>query len=428
MSRQSFVYGALVLLAASFINRIIGFVYQILMIRLIKPEGIGLFNMVFPIYILVLVLATMGIPVAIAKLVAEEMAKNNIQGAKRIFKISLTFIIGLSTFFTIVLVLGAPLLLEYVFPNPKVYYIFLCLIPGVIVVSICSAFRGYFQGLQQMTPTAVTQTLEQLVRVVTGLLIAYILLPRGVEYAAIGVSLGVVIGEIAGCITMVILYLRFRDKLPAVGGPSESLSQTTVRIFGLGIPITLTRFISTLLMSVDAILIPQRLQASGMSISDATSIYGQLIGIADTLFFTPTMITIALATALIPAISDALALNNHRLVLSRTSEALRITTVIGLPCTATFFLLPKEMCGVLFGYPDAGVILGTLAFGGPFLYFQQTTTGILQGLGEAFKPFKNLVIASVFKIIGLYYLTSIQPLAFWVLPLLWASLILLWQF
>lgn len=407
MSRQSFVYGALILLAASFINRFIGFVYQILIIRLIKPEGIGLFNMVFPIYILVVVLATMGIPVAIAKLVAEEMAKNNIMGAQRIFKISLAYIIAFSTFFTILLVAGAPLLLEYVFPNPKVYYIFLCLIPGVIVVSICSAFRGYFQGLQQMTPTAVTQTLEQLVRVVTGLLIAYTLLPRGVEYAAIGVSLGVVIGEIAGCIAMVFLYLSRRDKSPTITSHYEPFSRTSVRIFGLGIPITLTRFISTLLMSVDAILIPQRLQAAGMSISEATSTYGQLIGIADTLFFTPTMITIALATALIPAISDALSLNNHRLVLSRTSEALRITTVIGLPCSASFFLLPKEMCGVLFGYPDAGIILSALAFSGPFLYFQQTTTGILQGLGKAIKPFKNLVIASVFKILGLYYLTGI---------------------
>lgn len=409
MSKQSFVYGALILLAASFVNRIIGFIYQIIIIRLIKPEGIGLFNMVFPIYILVLVVATMGIPVAIAKLVAEEMAKNNVRGAHRIFSISMFYILAFSTLCTLLLVVLAPLLLQYVFPNPKVYYIFLCLIPGIIVVSICSAFRGYFQGLQQMTPTAVTQTLEQLVRVITGLAIAYILLPKGVEYAAIGVSLGVVIGELAGCIAMVLLYFS-RKQSPTHAGTIDSFAHTSYRIFGLGVPITLTRFVSTLLMSADAILIPQRLQAAGLSISEATSVYGQLIGIADTLFFTPTMITIALATALIPAISDALALNNHQLVLSRTSEALRITTVIGIPCAVPFLLLPKEMCGVLFGYPEAGLILGYLAIGGPFLYFQQTTTGILQGLGDAVKPFKNLVIASVFKILGLYYLTAIPSL------------------
>ncbi|SHJ93927.1 stage V sporulation protein B [Desulforamulus aeronauticus] len=411
MSRQSFITGALILLIASFINRIIGFAYQMIIVRLIKPEGIGLFNMVFPFYVLVLVLATMGIPVAIAKLVAEEVARNNLRGANRIFKISLTFLIISSVFFTVLLVMVSPLLMKYVFPNPKVYYIFLCLIPGIILVSICSAFRGYFQGLQQMTPTAVTQILEQIVRVTAGLSIAYFLLPRGVEYAAIGASLGVVIGEFVGCFTMIYLYFSNRKKnLSGAATPCQSLPQTCSKIFGLGIPVTMTRFTSTFLLSVEAVLIPLRLQEAGMTLSEATSTFGLLVGVADTLFFTPTMITAALATALIPAISDALALNNHHLVLSRTAKALRITICAGLPCAVAFILLPNEMCGVLFGYANAGSILGALAIGGPFLYFQQTTTGILQGMGQAVRPFKNLVVASIIKILGLYYLTAIPGL------------------
>ncbi|ABO50286.1 polysaccharide biosynthesis protein [Desulforamulus reducens MI-1] len=408
MSRQSFITGALILLSASFINRVIGFVYQMVIIRLIKPEGIGLFNMVFPIYILILVMATMGIPVAISKLLAEEMAKNNIHGAKRIFKISLSILFVSSVFFTVLLFFCAPLLTKYLFPNPKVYYIFLCLVPAIIVVSICSAFRGYFQGLQQMTPTAITQTLEQFVRVVSGLFIAYLLLPRGVEYAAMGAALGVVIGEFTGCLT--IIYLYFNHQRPHAFGKHrlyEPFKTTISRIFGLGIPVTLMRFFSTLLLSVEAILIPQRLQAAGMSVGEATSVYGQLVGIAQTLLYTPSMITIALATALIPAIADALALENYRLVQNRTAKALRITIVVGLPCVVSFLLIPNEMCGVLFGYAESGTILAVLAIGGPFLYFQQTTTGILQGMGEAMKPFKNMAIASVFKILGLYYLTSI---------------------
>ncbi|MEG6522080.1 stage V sporulation protein B [Desulfotomaculum sp. 1211_IL3151] len=408
MSRQSFVTGALILLSASFINRVIGFIYQMVIIRLIKPEGVGLFNMVFPIYILVMVLASMGIPVAIAKLVAEEVARNNIRGANRIFKICLSILIVSSIFFTTLLILCAPLLTKYLFPNPKVYYIFLCLVPGIIVVAICSAFRGYFQGLQQMTPTAITQTLEQIVRVVTGLFIAYLLLPRGVEFAAMGAALGVVIGEVAGCLTMI--YLYFNRQRPYSVGPNiypEPVKTTLTRIFGLGIPVTLTRFFSTLILSVEAVLIPQRLQAAGMSVSDATSAYGQFVGIAEALLFTPSMITISLATALIPAISDALALNNYRLVQNRTSKALRITFCVGFPCIAVFLLLPKEMCGVLFGYADAGVILGAFAIGAPFLYFQQTTTGILQGMGQAMIPFKNMMVASIIKILGLYYLITL---------------------
>ncbi|WP_031513984.1 putative polysaccharide biosynthesis protein [Desulfofalx alkaliphila] len=405
MKKQSFVYGALVLLVASLFNRIIGFGYQMVVIRLIKPEGIGLFNMVYPVYVMVIVLSTMGIPLAISKLVAEEVARNNLRGAYRIFYLCLGILTISGTFFTLLLVFCAPLMIEYYFPNPDVYYSFLALLPGIIIVSLCSAFRGFFQGLHQMTPTAITQVLEQLVRVSAGLAIAYLLLPRGVEYAAIGISLGVVCGEIVGFVTMLTIYLHRRPTIPAGGFIRESLPNTCRRIFTLGIPVTLTRFISTGLMSIEAILIPQRLQAGGLTLQEATSSYGLLVGVSQTLLLTPGIITAALATALIPAVSDAMAQNNIKLVQSRTSEAIRLTLMASMPCVVFFLLLPSQLCGLLFGYQEAASSLAIMALGGVFLYFSQTTTAILQGMGEAIRPFKNLVIASSFKIIIIYYLT-----------------------
>ncbi len=410
MKKQSFVYGALILFLASFINKIIGFSYQIIVIRLIKPEGVGLFNMAYPLYVLILVVSTMGIPVAISKLVAEEVARNNLRGAYRIFYFCLAILIASGTLFTFGLILCAPLLMDYYFPNPKVYYSFLALAPGILICSVCSAFRGFFQGLQQMTPTAVTQTLEQLVRVSAGLLIAYLLLPRGVEYAAIGISLGVVCGELIGLLSMLFVYLRFRPQPPRRGICSERRRSIFKRTFSLSIPVTLTRFVSSALMTIDAALIPQRLEVSGMTLQQATAAYGKLVGISQTLLLTPSIITIALYTALIPAVSEALAQNNFRLVQSRTSEAIRLTNMAGIPCIVLFLTIPRELCDVLFGYPEAGLSLAIMAIGGMFLYLSQTITGILQGLGEAAKPFKNLVIASSFKIIGIYYLTAMPRL------------------
>lgn len=408
MKKQSFVYGAMILFLASLLNRIVGFGYQIAVIRLIKPEGVGLFNMVYPVYILALVLSSMGIPVAIAKLVAQEVAKGNLRKAYRIFYLCLFILLLSSSIVTLGLYWAAPWLATHYFPNPNVFYCFLTLIPAIVIVSICSAFRGFFQGLQQMTPTAVTQILEQLVRVTAGLSIAYLLLPRGVEYAAIGISLGVVCGEIIGCTTMLFIYWRSRPYIPRVKAiKSQSTVMLLKPVFALGIPVTLTRFVSTALMSVDAIMIPHRLQGAGMSLQQATATYGQLVGIAQTLVMFPCIITIAMATALIPAVSDALAQNNLRLVQARTAEAIRLTVSAGLPCVVILLCLPTEICGLLFGYQEAGHILAILALAGPFIYFSQTTTGILQGMGEAVKPFKNMLIASAFKIIGIYYLTGI---------------------
>lgn len=412
MTGKSFVYGTLILLLGSLFNRILGFTYQVLMIRLIKPEGIGLFTMVYPIYILVLVIATAGIPVAISKLVAEELAVNNPRGAYRIFNICFLILVINSIFFTILCFFGSPLLLEYVFPNPKVYYIFLSLLPGIIIVSLCSAFRGFFQGLQEMAPTAFTQSLEQMVRVFFGLLLAYLLLPRGVEYAAIGASVGVVLGELAGFLSILIIFFKYRPRpvfcLPAP--PVEPLSRSAARIFNLAFPVTMSRLVSSSLLSVDAVLIPQRLQACGLNLTESTSAFGQFVGIAESLLFTPGIITVSLATSLIPAVSNALAVNNLRLVRSRCEDAIRISLLAGLPSAAVFFTLSEELCDIIFGYPEAGASLKILALGGPFLYLQQATTGILQGMGEASRPFRNLVFASFFKIIGIYYLTGLPEL------------------
>lgn len=412
MPKQSFIYGALVLLVAASFNRLLGFIYQVLMVRLILPEGLGLFAMVYPVYVLIIVLATAGIPVAIAKLVAEEMALDNLQGAYRIFYICFVSLILTSILIVSLCVLCAPFLLAYVFPNPRVYYIFLSLLPGVIIVALCSALRGFFQGLQQMKPTAVSQSFEQLIRVASGLFLASLLLPRGVEYAAAGASLGIVAGECSGLLLMTVFYFKSRPRVPCGGQqrPAEGPGKTAARISSLAVPVTLTRFISTLFLSLDAIIIPQRLQVCGLSLASATAVYGQFVGIAQSLLFVPGIITISLATALVPAISDAVSAKNIQLVRARCETAVRITLLAGVPFTVIFIFLGDKICGFIFGYPEAGDSLRILALGGPFLYLHQTTTGILHGMGRAALPFKNLVVASLLKISGIYYLTGMPHL------------------
>ncbi|RDV82415.1 stage V sporulation protein B [Ammonifex thiophilus] len=407
MARQSLLAGTAVLTFASLLNRLLGFIYQIFLIRILQAEGIGLFSMVFPLYVMALVLGSAGIPAAVAKLVAEAQAQGNPGRIARIFRLALLLTAVSSLLVTAAAFALAPLMAQRILTNPQAYLPFVCLLPSIPIVSLCSVFRGLYQGWQDMSPTASSQIIEQVVRVFSGLALAFCLAPSGVAAASCGASLGVVAGETAGFLFLLFL---FRRQLPLVSSGKDGLWKEFFPLISFALPVTFTRLSSTLFLSLEALLIPHRLVAGGHSISEATALYGQFAGVAETLLYTPSIVTVSLATALVPAVAEAAASRDPYLLRSRIYNALRLTLIVGLPSAATLYLLATPLCQQIFGYPEAGVPLRLLALGAPFLYLQQTTTSILQGLGYPFLPFRNLVLASSAKIALLFWLTALPPL------------------
>lgn len=408
MARSSFIRGAVILLIAAIFNRILGFVFQAFIFRLIGAEGVGLFNLVYPVYVLLIVITTAGIPLALSKMVAEETARGNPGDARRIFRIALAILFVIGSLTTVVTYFSLPLLLKYVFVNKKVYICFLSMLPGVFIVAMTSVFRGYFQGMQQMSPPAISQICEQVTRVLAGLLLAYYFLHRGIEYAAAGVAAGGVIGELSGFLVLLTAYFKKTNRYSNVRASNRSPLPRILQEFAkLCTPITGGRILATLLLSVDTFLIPRQLKAGGMTVTEATLQYGLLSGVAMTLLFVPTVVTISLATTLVPAISETLAEGNIALLRKRIHDAIKITIITGLPFLVLFYAVPGQITDMIFGSPGAAGILRILALGGMFMYLQQTTTGILQGLGLPTVPLLNMIIASFFKISCMYFLLAV---------------------
>lgn len=406
MRSRSFFIGALILALAAGINRILGFVFQAMIYRLIGPEGIGLFNLVYPIYILILIITTAGIPLAVSKMVSQHLAQNNVRAINKIFRVALFMVFLSSILFTVLTVLFYPLLVKHVFYDPRVGTCFAATIPGIIIVSLSSVFRGYFQGLHDMTPTAVAQIIEQIIRITSGLILANYLLDKSVALAAAGIAGGGIVGELFGFICLIIMYIK-RTRFNIKGGGSYLKTGYILReFFDLCAPITAGRVISTLLVSVDALIIPRRLAEAGLSSIEATKVFGQFTGVATTLISIPTLITIALATSLVPAISDAEARKNLPLLRSRSGDAIRVTVIAALPFCLYFLLFASEMTGYIFNAPEVGFMVRILCFGAPFLYINQTTTGILQGLGQPLIPVRNMIYGSIVKFAGVWFLTS----------------------
>jgi len=419
MSSQSFLKGAAILGIAGIIVKIMGAFFRIPLGNMIGEEGMGYYQASYPIYVLLLVISTSGIPTAISKLVAERNAMGDRYGAHRIFKVSfiLLFAIGIVT--SSVMFFGAKWIIQLI-KNEGAYYSMIAIAPALLFVPIMAAYRGYFQGLQDMMPTAVSQIIEQFGRTVVGLLLALVLLSKGTEVAAAGAAFGAAAGAITGALMIIWIYQRRRKQIELSIQTSakyhqESAGRIIYRIFSIAIPITIGAAILPIMNMIDVAIVMRRLQAIGFSAEQANGLYGQLTGMAAPLINLPQILTASIGISLVPAISDANQRRNSNLVRETVQAGTRVTLLIGLPAALGLVALAEPIMLLL--YPlqresalGAASSLAILGIGVVFLALVQTFTAILQGLGRQMIPVVNLFIGALFKIAATFLLTGIYSI------------------
>jgi stage V sporulation protein B len=411
MQKHSLLKGTLILGIAGVIVKVIGAVYRIPLANIITSEGMGYYGSAYPIYGFLIAISTTGLPTAISKLVSEKTALGLPGEAHRVFRISFATLFAVGLVSSTALFAGSRHLVSAM-QNPKAYYSMIAVAPALFFVPLMSAFRGYFQGLQNMVPTALSQIFEQLGRVAVGFALAIVLLPRGLEYAAAGASFGASSGAIAGLITIYIVYLFHRKRIltDAPRGSlkaRESTNSILYRLFAIAIPITLGTSVMPLMNLIDSGIVVRRLQSAGFSIEQSVSMYGQLSQMAATLVNFPQVITVALAASLVPAISESVARKDIEGMRRKSVMGMRTSILVGLPASAGLAVLSRPIMLMLYPRePEAWMVLQVLALGFVFLAVIQTATGILQGIGKTVIPVRNLLIGSVFKLLISYFLTG----------------------
>ena len=417
---QNFVKGAAILGIAGVVVKILGAIYRNPLSNIIKPEGMGYYQTAYPFYVLLLTISTAGVPVAVAKLVAEKRAIGDYKNAHKIFKVALMALVFLGLLTSMVIAFGAKSIVAYL-GNENAYYALIALVPALFFVPIMSAFRGFFQGNQSMLPTALSQIVEQLFRVVTGLSLTYILLNKGIPIAAGGASFGGSMGALFGTIVIMGIYLRQKKDIQTeidstVKEREYSINAIIKDLLFIAVPITLGAAISPIMDTIDAALVLRRLQSINYSAKEANALYGQLKGFAQTLINLPQVFSIAISMSLMPAISHASSRKSKEEVAELISTGLRLTLLIGLPSAFGLFILAKPIIALLYFNNTAevisvtGEILQYLALGVVFLTLVQALTAIIQGLGKPFIPVRNLLLGAIVKIILTYFLTAIPAI------------------
>lgn len=421
MSRdKNFIKGAAILGMAGVIVKILGAIYRIPIANIIKTEGMGYYQTAYPFYVLLLTISTSGFPVAIAKLVSERNAIGDYKGAFKVFKISLMGL-AIGGVLTSLFVLFRGEAIVKSLKNVNAYYSLMALVPALFFVPIMATFRGFFQGRQDMVPTAISQISEQFFRVLSGLLLTYLLLDKGIPVAAGGASFGGSAGAIVGTISIYLIYLSRKDRINKEIDSNlveEEYKTTSIvkDLLTIAIPITIGAAIAPIMDTIDAGLVLKRLQTIGYSEALSNELYGQLKGFAQTLINLPQVFSIAIAMSLVPSIANASARKNKKEIDSLISSGIRMTLLIGLPAALGLLVLARPIIGLLYynntveTINSAGEILQYLSLGVVFLTLVQALTAMLQGLGRPILPVINLFIGAIVKLILTYSLTVIPSI------------------
>lgn len=424
--RNSFIKGATILGLAGILIKFLGAAFKLPLFNWIGAEGTSYFMAPYPIYNWLLVVSTAGIPTAIARLIAEKETENDSHGIFRIVDSVLKPIAIISIVIFAVLFFGADAISSAV-RQPEAAIAFKTIAPALLFVPVMSVFRGFFQGIQKMQGFAITQIVEQLVRVSTGLGLAYVLwftLDKGPANAAAGATFGASAGALVGFIVSLGIFQYIKRKrygqvlkMPNTH-PVDSVMDIVKQVLVISIPITIGASIMPTMNSVDLLLVIDRLESIGLTNIAAKELYGILTGFAVTIVNFPQILTASLQISLVPAITQFYVIykktgsEEDRKHLSDTVNAgIKVALIIGVPCAIGLVTLAEPVMLLLYSaQPESaiigGQILQVLGWDLIFLALYQATTGILQGIKMQMKPAINLGIGMIFKVILTYLLVG----------------------
>ncbi|MGI6152655.1 MAG: putative polysaccharide biosynthesis protein [Christensenellaceae bacterium] len=410
-AQKNFAYGAAILGAAGLIVKIIGAFYRIPLSNIIGTEGMGYYQLAYPFYSMLVVVSTAGLPSAISKLVAAHIAKGDHVAAHTVFltarRILLYLGIGLAV---IMLFMARPI--AALQQTPGALYPLMAISPALFFVAMMSAYRGYFQGMQNMKVTALSQIVEQCGKLAIGLTLAYGLYAwtGRPELGALGALLGISISEAIALVYVVGVYRKKKRSILNLVGPVDTalvkkrFMPVGKQILLIAVPITLSACIMPITGAIDSVIVSRVLQSVGYAQPDVTAMYGVLSGMVVPLINMPSVFALALYTSLIPSISASSAGGNVAEVGKKTALGIKLAVFVGLPATVGFFLLAQPIVMLLYRNITpaelelATGLLRTLSVSVLFLTLGQTMMGILQGMGKPLLPMFSLMAGAGAKV------------------------------
>ena len=404
-----------VLSIAGILCKLIGVLFSI-PLNMISKQVAADFYLVYPTYTLLLTVSSAGLPVAVSRLVSGFLARRDRRNAWNTFKYALLMLFVVGLFFSLMMIILNPVLVGIVGVEETSggYY---AIAPCVLIVCVLSAFRGLFQGQQNMVPTAVSQVMEQVGKVALSLPLAAIGLKRSVAAGAAGALLGITLSETLALLYMAIRFFRKRaefNRLPQDPDlPAAGRKQILSRLIVISIPITISACIIPFSQYIDSAMMIKRMMSAGLSLSMAKTSYGLFTSVVIRLINIPTALALAISMSLVPAIAACWARDDIAAARRESDTGMRYAFIIGFPCSVGMSVLARQIVCFFYGSVSeftqqdltlASELLTFSAMTVVLFTVVQATSSILQGLRKQKIPMYTMIAGVAVKILLNYVL------------------------
>ena len=443
--QQSFEYGAIILLCSTLLVKVIGAIFKIPLSNLIGDLGFGFFSSAYDLFTPIYTLAMAGLPIAISRMVAEHMAKENYRDVRKTFKVTSKIFIITGLVAMLLMLCFTDDFVEKTDPTGRTTYSIYAIVPALLVCCVTSAFRGYYEGLRNMYPSAFSDVIESLGKLILGYGFAYIVLKttNDVAYAAAGAMFGITIGSVAAA-----LFLFIRHKVKGDGITKQELDssptpqRTSIIIKSvviIAVPVVFASLANSFSSLADAFFVKKHL-ATMMgdhaelirnmyqnSIADynmysatelidkeiPTFLYG-IRGKAFTLYNLVPAITSVLGVSALPVLATAWTKKDKSLLKRNIESPLKLTAIISMPIGMGFVFLGDQIMGLIYSTTASveigGTILQIYGFAAIFAGISIPMTSMLQSVKKELFAFINIAVGAVIKVVVNYFLVSVPSI------------------
>ncbi len=398
------ITGTILLTAAGLLSRVLGFFYRIFLSRTIGAEGLGIYQMIFPVYGIFFSLCAGSIQTAISRFTAADP-----DHAKRtlLSGFSLSFAMSLAAALVIRHFSGP--LAEHVLMEPRCAPLLSVMAFAIPCTSVHACICGYYYGKEKVSVPAAAQLFEQMIRIFTVFLLASVCIEKNIPVTVSLAVFGLVAGEAGAALFVLIFFLLFHEKESASRSSGQSsdisydLFSPMAALLALAAPLMANRLVLNLLQSAETIMIPERLTVYGLTRSQAVSTYGTLTGMAMPFVLFPSALVNSLAVVLLPATARHQSAGNDSGIADGISMSFRYSLYLGIFCIGVFTVFGDALGLQIFKSQDAGSFIQILAWLCPFLYLATSSGSILNGLGKTKLTFFHHLVSLLVRIAFVWF-------------------------